>query len=589
MITYNELADQLFGIFGDTPIVRSIFGLADDYSISPEQLRTLADLTPEEAFLETMRIAQDIRDGQRDFPPAKSGFYRASKDFFSDEDFYQAIETVNLAPPAGKRQYTEEEIYGMDPNTSRALRGLSTSQRDRGRPETWGSRATSSSETASSSSSETESSSSPRTASSSPSGVRKPGERQEPYSGPIRYLTDRPQWATNMPSGSPADTRRPKTWGSTKRFREAEAAIAATEEAAANPLVETFSPEAPPASVVTSNDVPVEDLGFDQAEYEELIAYLQETWGGAAFFFDLDADKLMIGVDAKNRPVLVDSEEAVKNVHLLNYLVDIGDGSAITDDAGILNAIQKTDWYLTTNASMREFDAKFQSVDGAIALVGEKNVEERVAAELQKVQTFVREMGLSGVIDEQRMLRIALNVDRLGYELNDTKIKELISQGEEGWSAFTNAMSESKNMYNYVDALSKEYYLTLPQSQVDELATDLYMGNKTDAQIRSFMTQAAMDRFTYEPLQNALRAGQTVSGFFSPYAGELEMILERPVDLFEEFPQVFENAENGGAPMTYQQMREFGRSLPEWSKSVKGQTAAYDMVDNIGRLFGEKA
>ena len=99
---------------------------------------------------------------------------------------------------------------------------------------------------------------------------------------------------------------------------------------------------------------------MDRQSYEELNEYLNEKYGGFAFFLDLEEEDLHIGLDKLNRPTDVDADDAVHKVHILDYLVgNATDGSVVTTDHGIISALERTKWYQTTNTSMREWYGEY--------------------------------------------------------------------------------------------------------------------------------------------------------------------------------------------------------------------------------------
>ena len=113
---------------------------------------------------------------------------------------------------------------------------------------------------------------------------------------------------------------------------------------------------------------------------------LHKNYGGFSFFFELEDQTLNIGLNQYDKPVERNSAEAVRNIHILDYIVgnytthDMSGGAGqITDDQLLFEALRATEWYQTTNVSMREWQGgggvsgKYSLVGGVTLWLGSKN------------------------------------------------------------------------------------------------------------------------------------------------------------------------------------------------------------------------
>jgi hypothetical protein len=329
--------------------------------------------------------------------------------------------------------------------------------------------------------------------------------------------------------------------------------------------------------------------GLNPEDHQDVVDAMTSTFGIRAAFWNLDANKLQIGVDRNGGPVPADSEDAVRVQHLLEYLVE----NKITSDARVLAVVEQSAWYQTTNASMREFDAKYGGLDNFLDLNPE-NQRDKVGDILDQVEDGFRQLGVQ--VDEERMIEIAATIDYLGYDMDDVEIAtRVLAEAQEvqyQFDAETASFTEFASTKDAVEATARSYYINLPNSAITDYAQKIFTGELPSEQLHSIFREQAQARFGNDQrIQNALQAGMTLESYFAPYAGELEKELGRPVDLFTEFPEVIEQMGSDGVarPMTYAEMRTFARQQPEWSQSTRGQDAAYNMVFEMGKLFGVEA
>ena len=362
---------------------------------------------------------------------------------------------------------------------------------------------------------------------------------------------------------------------------------------------------------------------YDSSEFQMLKDYLKQNYGGFAFFVDLEEEDLMIGLNQYDKPVLANSDEAVRNMHVVQYLFGdytthdmSGPAGRVTDDQLLFEAVRNTNWYQTTNVSMREWQGG-GGIDSEYALVGganpletfqfELNIEERrqivgVGKEgsiYESLAQAARELmgpGAVATIGENRLIMLAAQIDYLGYDTDNVeqrkRLLDSVIRSEEPFQAGTADFSAFRLGRDRVENTARQYYLPITNERRDEYAKKLFTGEYTEADVVAQMRTQAIARYgTSDAVAAALRAGLNMADYFDPYVARMETILDRPVDLMSEFPEVIEMVLPDGTarPMTHAELGEYVRGLPEWGQSDQGQDSARDVVTAIGALFGETA
>lgn len=318
----------------------------------------------------------------------------------------------------------------------------------------------------------------------------------------------------------------------------------------------------------------------------EVVDAMTSMFGIRAAFWNLSSHQLKIGVDQNGYAVPVNSKNAVRVQHLLEYITE----RKITDDARIFAAVEATNWYNSTNASMREFDTLYGGLETFLTLNTGRQLDQ-IQDLYDKVETGFRHLGVQ--VSQERIIEIAATLDYFGYELDDneiyTAVMEEAKRVEDQFNAETSAFTEFASARDQIQRVAAQYYLNLPASVIANYAEQMFTRDLTLEKLNIIFKEQASARYADDVrVQSALNAGLTLEEYFAPYAGELENELQRPVNLFEEFPEVLEYMGSDGTArsMTYAEMRQFAREQPEWAYTSKAQDLATEMVTEMGKLFG---
>lgn len=363
-------------------------------------------------------------------------------------------------------------------------------------------------------------------------------------------------------------------------------------------------------------------LPVDSAEYDLLKEYLAQNYGGFSFFFELEDQTLNIGLNQYDKPVERNSAEAVRNIHILDYIVgnytthDMSGGAGqITDDQLLFEALRATEWYQTTNVSMREWQGG-GGVSGKYSLVGGADpmarFQELTLGERQQIVGFFDEEsiykdlvtaaqelmgpGAEDTIGQERLMQLAAEIDYLGYDTDNVELRQRllnsVINSEQQFQSGTADFSAFRLERDRVDTTARQFYLPITEERRNSYAEKLFTGEMTEADVLAQMRTQAISRYGQsDQVRAALQAGLTMADYFDPYIAEMENILDRPVDLMTEFPEIIEmvSADGVARPMTHAELGEYVRGLPEWGQSDQGQDTARGLVQSIGALFGETA
>ena len=253
----------------------------------------------------------------------------------------------------------------------------------------------------------------------------------------------------------------------------------------------------------------------------------------------------------------------------------------ITAPTRIRELVEKTEWFQKTDAKMREYDT----------LTADMSELEKVEY-LEPVLDLLREEAqYLGIQLNPRVARdLAENIKRFGEETDSEYIRgELISESK--FQAAESAASGFAAQRDRIVALSKKYFTPIGADAAANYAQEIYIGRKTEADFEQMFREKAGNDMPQ--LRNALNAGVTPEQYFAPYKYEIERMLGRPnIDLYEEFPDVYQHIPDGGGqarPMTLSELRRYVRGLPEWQQSTQGKDSARALAFAIGKTFGEVA
>lgn len=313
------------------------------------------------------------------------------------------------------------------------------------------------------------------------------------------------------------------------------------------------------------------------ANETEVYRILTERFGGFSFFLQKHDSRLQVGITVNGEIVEADDERADTVKNILDVMVERG----IVDPGLIRGLVQKTEWWKTTDAKMREYDV-------LTADMSEPQKLEYLEPVLDLLREEAQYLGLD--LDPQLARELAETITRFGEEGDIEFIRDTLVKEAEFNSAKA-TMSDFAAQRDRIVALSKKYFTPISADRAAGYAQEIYVGTKTMGQVEQIFKETIAN--TMPGLRNALDAGVTPDEYYAPYKYEIERMLGRPnIDLYEEFGDVIQHIPEGGGqarPMTLSELRRYVRGLPEWQQSTQGKDSARALAFAIGKTFGEVA
>ncbi len=348
----------------------------------------------------------------------------------------------------------------------------------------------------------------------------------------------------------------------------------AAEGAADVPISETEQKQTP------TGPTPAQIMAEREADRDEIYSLLQEQFGGASYFFRDQALNMYLGVTADGTIVSYDDESREDTIPLMKYIVDNG----ITSMTRVRGLLQKTEWWQTTDVARRTYDVMW----------GEMSDPERQEFLEPTTDALTKEAQFLGFdLSEQDAFTLAQTLAKNGDSEDTEAIREIIFsqlQMQNTVSELSGFAAQKDNLRQ----LARSYYAPLPEQgegSIEQWAELLYTGESTVEAYEQNLKQIAVSRFP--TLDKVIREmGLTPGQYFAPYKQQIESMLGRNVDLYNEFSDVIEYIPDGGTDaraMNLSEVKNFVRALPEWQQTDDAKDQARALAFSIGQTFGEVA
>jgi len=317
-----------------------------------------------------------------------------------------------------------------------------------------------------------------------------------------------------------------------------------------------------------------------EADRDEIYSLLQEQFGGASYFFRDQALNMLLGVTADGTIVSYDDESRETEIKLMDYIVNNG----ITSMTRVKGLLQKTEWWQTTDVARRTYDVMW----------GEMSDPERQEFLEPTTDALTKEAQFLGFdLSEQDAFTLAQTLAKNGDSEDTEAIREIIFsqlQMQNTVSELSGFAAQKDNLRQ----LARSYYAPLPEQgegSIEQWAELLYTGESTVEAYEQNLKQIAVSRFP--TLDKVIREmGLTPGQYFAPYKQQIESMLGRNVDLYNEFSDVIEYIPDGGTDaraMNLSEVKNFVRALPEWQQTDDAKDQARALAFSIGQTFGEVA
>lgn len=299
---------------------------------------------------------------------------------------------------------------------------------------------------------------------------------------------------------------------------------------------------------------------------EALEAVHELGWGYAFLDYRFAQGDLLIGLN-NGVPVPFDTPGA-EQVFLVDYI----EQSGIVDQADIDQLFAMTEYHETASLHTQEWEEAWYAA-------GQAEKEAILKPAIEMIEGMLDYFGQD--FSPAFARELAFEAARLNLlEDEEFMINAVTTHAE--FDMMRSETSASVQAAEDLRQMSREYFTDIPESQAREWVIKINKGDLTQEEVEQMIREQAMARFP--ELAGFIGDGQTVKGYFATHQATMEDMLGRPVDIYREFPQLYQNG-----VMTQDDAARMVRSGSEWRHSPKGQDAARLMAYQLGQVFGEVA
>lgn len=248
------------------------------------------------------------------------------------------------------------------------------------------------------------------------------------------------------------------------------------------------------------------------------------------------------------------------------------------DEARLMGALFKTNWWQQTSATARQFDAQ-KATDPA-------EVQRKVDQTGRLVGSLAGRVGL--VLTPQRVTEIATTYNRLGWDENDLQA----ALGNE--FSYTPGQPYSGDMGKAVSRfkeLASQYMVPVDEQTAHNFAKKWMTGEADEDNTEQYLRTQAISRFPQ--LKQYIDAGINPYDFFSPYRQEIGRMLGTSADQIDlvsdpKWSKIIDNVDGKGnrRPMTISEAQVYVRGLDEWRGSDEANKRVADVTQFLGERMG---
>ena len=264
-----------------------------------------------------------------------------------------------------------------------------------------------------------------------------------------------------------------------------------------------------------------------------------------------------------------------------DILLEATDPTRGMDDATFMSRIRATEWWQSTEATQREWDAR-SAMDPATA---QREIE-KLATELGR-----RATALGAPVDEAFLSSLAEKVLRFGLteaEINDSLASQFDSADPRGDVAAN--LQQAR-------AMAKSYLVNVDDAELIKWAQDVAIGVASPDDLQRRMQMLAKAKFGQnQQLSELIDAGVAPATYFSDHqrliAQELDMSVSQ-VDLMDpKYQRVLSQAAgNVVRPMDLDETRQHIRTTAafNWENSSTGRRRIAETTQGLLQAFGKVA
>lgn len=244
-------------------------------------------------------------------------------------------------------------------------------------------------------------------------------------------------------------------------------------------------------------------------------------------------------------------------------------------------AILQTNWYHTTQASARQWDA-LKSTDPASADARRREQEARI-------NDMRAAMGIHP--DPEWVRNEADQALRMGW--SEDQIRDQLAAQLQYNPNVGQAVGSISTTMAQLKETASNYYIKLSDDSAFDMAKAVVSGEHSPNDWIGIWQNQASQQFP--AIADAIKKGITPKQYFSPVQDRIAEQLgvsRDSIDLMDpKWSPVIDTTDDKGVrrPMNYSEVDTFTRSTDDWKKSTKGQDAGLGLYRTLATTFGVEA
>ena len=244
-------------------------------------------------------------------------------------------------------------------------------------------------------------------------------------------------------------------------------------------------------------------------------------------------------------------------------------------------AIMRTEWYRTTQASIRQWDA--------LMARDPETANAKLREETARLWDMHLQMGMAP--DQKYVEETAMKSLRMGWQ--QYQLQDYLASRFAYGTTPANQPGKFSGLINQVKQQAAQYFQPLSDETAFNYAKSIIAGERTLEDWNGVWSQQAQQQFP--TLAGEFARGTTPAQYFAPIKDRIASQLEvspSAVNLMDaKWSSVIDHADDKGnrRPMTLSEVDRFVRGQDEWKRTRAGQESAATMAETLLQKFGKVA
>ena len=252
------------------------------------------------------------------------------------------------------------------------------------------------------------------------------------------------------------------------------------------------------------------------------------------------------------------------------------------DPARLMGAIEKTQWWQTTDANQREWQ-RLTNEDPQSAKV-------KLYDQVAQIDSLAQRLGVGVTQDD--LFRIGTSAAAEGWDQNrlTQEVMRLATTYNPNGTGDVNAMMQN------VKTRSSDFYQPMSDDTAFSWAKNILTGAASKDGLDTLLRQQAVNRFSGDKsVVEALSNGATTKEIFDPYVQQTAQLLETSPDQVNLMDQQWGNMIDGmrsdgtRRPMTLSEAATYVKGTDAWKGTAQAGQQAAGLAETIEKTFGAVA